>query len=108
MGGDDILHYYWGGAKNKRGYCACGLEGNCHRKDTYCNCDSLESFTNIWDEGNFTIKEHLPVRQVQLDAVLKSGQVAANLRVGHLRYIYFIHFKSEYLYNIFTVGERIL
>ena len=84
MGGDDILHYYWGGAKQNRGYCACGLEGNCLAPGKYCNCDSLDSFSDLFDEGNFTEKSHLPVRQVQFDQVLK-GSVRAVLRVGHLR-----------------------
>jgi len=89
MGGDDILHYYWGGAQGRRGYCKCGIEGNCKKKDEYCNCDSLESYENTFDEGNFTIKEHLPVRRVHFTSVLKQDGRAGNneaiLRLGHLR-----------------------
>jgi len=84
MGGDDILHYYWGGAKNRRGYCACGLTQKCNNIGKYCNCDSLDPYNNIFDEGNFTVKEHLPVRQVKFTSVLEgSGEMF--LRVGHLR-----------------------
>ena len=84
MGGDDILHYYWGGAKDNRGYCACGLNQKCRNRGKYCNCDDLNAYENVWDEGNFTIKQHLPVRQVKFTEVLK-GSVEAILRVGHLR-----------------------
>ncbi|XP_065666075.1 contactin-associated protein-like 2 isoform X1 [Hydra vulgaris] len=84
MGGDDILHYYWGGGNNNRGYCACGLDQTCFNVGKYCNCDDLNAYQNLFDEGNFTTKEHLPVRQVQFDQVLK-GSVTAKLRVGHLR-----------------------
>ena len=85
MGGDDILHYYWGGALNNRGYCACGVSQTCRNNKKYCNCDDLEAYQNIWDEGNFTIKSHLPVREVQFKQVLKAGGLQAILRVGHLR-----------------------
>ncbi|XP_012566541.2 contactin-associated protein like 5-3 [Hydra vulgaris] len=84
MGGDDILHYYWGGAKNNRGYCACGLDQTCFNVGKYCNCDDLSAYQSLVDDGNLTIKEHLPVRQVQFDQVLK-GSVTAQLRVDHLR-----------------------
>ena len=86
MGGDDILHYYWGGARGRRGYCACGIDRTCVRPGKYCNCDSLDPFgSNIFDEGNLTVKEHLPVRQIKFTSVLKSDQLEAYLRVGHLR-----------------------
>lgn len=89
MGGDDIVHFYWGGAKGRRGYCECGVRGDCevnrNPTGTYCNCDKLNQWAEVFDEGNFTIKEHLPVRQVQFKSVLKSSSVAAILRVGHLR-----------------------
>lgn len=89
MGGDDIVHFYWGGAKGKRGYCACGVDGDCKANDKitgrYCNCDSLISTQQVVDEGNFTIKSHLPVRQVKFQKVLKIGRSEGSLRVGHLR-----------------------
>ena len=88
MGGDDVVHYYWGGAKGRRGYCACGVRGDCQVNGVpigkYCNCDSLNQWQQIFDEGNFTIKAHLPIRQVQFKSVLKNS-VEALLRVGHLR-----------------------
>ena len=89
MGGDDIVHYYWGGAKGQRGYCACGVRGDCkvggQLTGQYCNCDSFQSKFQIVDEGNFTIKEHLPVREVSFNQVLRGKGQEANLLVGHLR-----------------------
>ena len=66
MGGDDINHYYWGGGHNQRGYCRCGVHQTCRNNKKYCNCDDLDAFDMVHDEGNFTIKEHLPVRKVKL------------------------------------------
>lgn len=53
----------------------------------YCNCDSFLSYQQLIDEGNFTIKGHLPVRRVKFDRVLSGNgkSVEGNLRVGHLR-----------------------
>ena len=51
MGGDDIMHYYWGGAHNKRGFCACGVKNNCRNNKKYCNCDDLDAFNMVMDEG---------------------------------------------------------
>ncbi|XP_066924868.1 EGF and laminin G domain-containing protein-like [Clytia hemisphaerica] len=89
IGGDDVVHYYWGGAKGQRGYCACGVRGDCkvggRPTGQYCNCDSFQSKYQIVDEGNFTIKDHLPVRRVHFDKVLEGGGSEAMLRVGHLR-----------------------
>lgn len=86
MGGDDILHYYWGGSQGQRGYCACGITDSCANRDKYCNCDSLSDQT-LKDEGNLTIKEHLPVRKVNFQSVLNSGEISSEalLLVGHLR-----------------------
>ncbi|XP_065666081.1 contactin-associated protein like 5-3 isoform X2 [Hydra vulgaris] len=85
MGGDDILHYYWGGAKGNRGYCGCGMDGSCYNVGKYCNCDSLDAYKDLFDEGNLTVKSHLPVRQVKFEQVLKDPSIHALLRVGHLR-----------------------
>ena len=85
MGGDDIMHYYWGGAHNQRGYCACGVQNTCRNNKKYCNCDDLDAFNNVFDEGNFTIKEHLPVRAVKFTSVLRAKSLNALLMVGHLR-----------------------
>ena len=85
MGGDDINHYYWGGAKNHRGYCACGVDQTCRNIKKYCNCDDLEAYHMVRDEGNFTIKQHLPVREVTFTSVLKTDRLQSTIRVGHLR-----------------------
>lgn len=89
MGGDDVAHFYWGGAKDNRGYCECGLNNDCRvggrLTGQYCNCDSTDAFNDVKDEGNFTIKEHLPVRAVNFLGNVVKNSVKALLRVGHLR-----------------------
>jgi len=89
MGGDDIAHYYWGGARDMRGYCECGRRGDCRvggrLTRQYCNCDSLNNYNDVHDEGNFTIKQHLPVRAVNFQGKVVRNSVNALLRVGHLR-----------------------
>ncbi|XP_045603868.1 neurexin-4 [Procambarus clarkii] len=55
---------YWGGSLPGSRKCECGLMGTCVT-DKWCNCDAgLESW--LFDSGELTVKEHLPVRQLRI------------------------------------------
>ncbi|XP_018016939.1 neurexin-4 isoform X2 [Hyalella azteca] len=56
---------YWGGSLPGSRKCECGLTGNCMDATRWCNCDSgWDSW--LFDSGDLTIKEHLPVRQLRI------------------------------------------
>ncbi|XP_069969361.1 neurexin-4 isoform X3 [Penaeus vannamei] len=55
---------YWGGSLPGSRKCECGLMGTCVT-GKWCNCDAgLESW--LFDSGELTVKEHLPVRQLRI------------------------------------------
>ncbi|XP_042220113.1 neurexin-4-like isoform X3 [Homarus americanus] len=55
---------YWGGSLPGSRKCECGLMGTCVT-NKWCNCDAgLESW--LFDSGELTVKEHLPVRQLRI------------------------------------------
>ena len=45
----------------------------------------MNQYNDVHDEGNFTIKQHLPVRAVNFMGKVVKNSVTALLRVGHIR-----------------------
>uniref|UniRef100_A0A8C3SJJ5 Contactin associated protein 2 n=1 Tax=Chelydra serpentina TaxID=8475 RepID=A0A8C3SJJ5_CHESE len=76
-------HYYWGGSGPGIQKCACGIERNCTDPKYYCNCDAD---AKQWrkDAGLLSYKEHLPVSQVVVGDIDRSGS-ESKLTVGPVR-----------------------
>ncbi|ROT65425.1 Neurexin-4 [Penaeus vannamei] len=86
---------YWGGSLPGSRKCECGLMGTCVT-GKWCNCDAgLESW--LFDSGELTVKEHLPVRQLRdniFDNVVTFRKADATINLprfdmGHSGDIYF-------------------
>ena len=54
---------YWAGSLPGSMKCECGLLGTCFDPGKWCNCDSGHDDW-LWDGGEITEKEYLPVRAV--------------------------------------------
>ncbi|KAM9305901.1 contactin-associated protein-like 5 [Gastrophryne carolinensis] len=81
IGRGEERHAYWGGSLP--GQCACALEESCIDIRHYCNCDAdRHDWTN--DTGFLTFKEHLPVSQIVMTDVNRSGSEMA-WKIGPLR-----------------------
>ncbi|XP_062373361.1 contactin-associated protein-like 2b [Sardina pilchardus] len=83
LGRGNEKHTYWGGSGPGVQKCACGIERNCTEPSHYCNCDADQ---RQWreDSGILMYKDHLPVSQVVVGDVRRSGS-EARLTVGPLR-----------------------
>uniref|UniRef100_A0A8C1I0F4 Contactin associated protein 2b n=1 Tax=Cyprinus carpio carpio TaxID=630221 RepID=A0A8C1I0F4_CYPCA len=83
VGRGNEKHFYWGGSGPGVQKCACGIERNCTDPRYYCNCDAdLSQWKE--DAGMLMYKDHLPVSQVVVGDVHRSGS-EARLTVGPLR-----------------------
>uniref|UniRef100_A0A672KQF6 Contactin-associated protein-like 2 n=1 Tax=Sinocyclocheilus grahami TaxID=75366 RepID=A0A672KQF6_SINGR len=83
VGRGNEKHFYWGGSGPGVQKCACGIERNCTDARYYCNCDAdLRQWKE--DAGMLMYKDHLPVSQVVVGDVHRSGS-EARLTVGPLR-----------------------
>ncbi|XP_059358616.1 contactin-associated protein-like 2 [Carassius carassius] len=83
VGRGNEKHFYWGGSGPGVQKCACGIERNCTDPRYYCNCDAdLRQWKE--DAGMLMYKDHLPVSQVVIGDVHRSGS-EARLTVGPLR-----------------------
>ncbi len=60
---DNELMDYWAGSTPGSFQCECGLLGACFDPQKGCNCDSGHDDW-LWDGGEITYKEHLPVRSL--------------------------------------------
>uniref|UniRef100_A0A673KZV3 Contactin-associated protein-like 2 n=1 Tax=Sinocyclocheilus rhinocerous TaxID=307959 RepID=A0A673KZV3_9TELE len=83
VGRGNEKHFYWGGSGPGVQKCTCGIERNCTDPRYYCNCDAdLRQWKE--DAGMLMYKDHLPVSQVVVGDVHRSGS-EARLTVGPLR-----------------------
>ncbi|TRY55799.1 hypothetical protein DNTS_025645 [Danionella cerebrum] len=83
VGKGNEKHFYWGGSGPGVQKCACGIERNCTDPRNHCNCDAdLKQWKE--DSGLLMYKDHLPVSQVVVGDVYRSGS-EAKLTIGPLR-----------------------